>query len=73
MTNWLIRKGAEKANGQIKAKKKRKRWRQREEGIRRQPKGKGFEATDLLICLVLSATDKLGQIGEEEEKSDEKE
>ncbi len=49
-----------------------KRQCQREERIRRQPKGNGFEAATPLICLALSATDKLGQIGEEEEKSDEK-
>lgn len=54
-------------NGQIKVKKKQKRQCQR-----RQPKGKKFEAPAPLICLVLSATDKMGQIGEEEEKSDEK-
>lgn len=53
-------------NGQIKVKKKQKRQCQR-----RQPKGKKFEAPAPLICLVLSATDKMGQIGEEE-KSDEK-
>lgn len=43
-----------------------------EERIRRQPEGNEFEAATPLICLVLSATDKLGQIGEEKEKSDEK-
>ena len=41
---------------------------QREEQIRRQPKGNEFEAAAPLICLVLSANDKLGQIGEEDEK-----
>lgn len=43
-----------------------------EERIRRQPEGNEFEAATPLICLVLSATDKLGQIGEEKEKRDEK-
>lgn len=43
-----------------------------EERMRRQPEGNEFEAATPLICLVLSATDKLGQIGEEKEKGDEK-
>lgn len=44
----------------------------RDKRIRRQPEGNKFEAVTPLICLVLSATDKLGQIGVEKEKSDEK-
>lgn len=44
-----------------------------EERIRHQPKGSEFQTATPLICLVLSATDKLGQMGEEEEKSDEEE
>lgn len=52
------------------SKRDRKRQCQREEGIRRQPKGNKFKATTPLICLVLSANDELGQIGEE--KIDEK-
>lgn len=42
-------------------------------GKRRQPRGNKFETATPLICLVLSATDKLGETGEEGERSDEKE
>lgn len=59
--------------GRSKRRREGKRQCQREERIRRQPKGKEFETATPLICYVLSASDKLGQIGEEEEKSGEKE
>lgn len=66
------KKTGETADGRSKERREGKRQWQRGERIRRQPKGNGFEAVTPLICLVLSATDKLGQIGEEEEKSDGK-